>query len=155
LRFGWQMQRQSQKMENKMNFRSWKTYRNLPAILFFTIVPGLMFYRAWLVKKDHRFTIGVVTSVGEPGYRSTGDYAINYEYYLDGHRHYMNFNSKFCGNLTIHELNERLSGKHVAVAYSTQHPGDCVLLITLEMAEKYHFVMPDSLKVYDSLLTCK
>jgi hypothetical protein len=129
-------------------------YKNWP-IAFFVIVGVVIGYRAILLKKDHQLTIGVVTSIDVSGYKSGGDYSINYEYFVNGQKYSDNYNSDFCSGQSIHKLNELLSGRRFPVAYSTRYPGDGVILITEGMAKKYNFVLPDSLKKYDSLVTCK
>ena len=115
----------------------------------------LIFYKRHQFLEDYKFTRGKVIDVTTPGYKSSGDYSIMYTFKVNGKTHFNNENLNLCGNLTRAKVKILIAGKDFPIAYSANDPGTCTILVTLENAERFHYIFSDSLKKYDSILTCK
>ncbi|MBS1948775.1 MAG: hypothetical protein JST47_13510 [Bacteroidetes bacterium] len=105
--------------------------------------------------KDYEFTIGRVTEITLPGWKSSGNYSILYDYWVNNKLYHNNENYDFCRGMSISKLKSLLIGKQFPVAYSTNDPGACSMLLTQENADRFHYALPDSVRYYDSVLTCK
>lgn len=128
----------------------------IAVLMFFGLCIIMLFYKRHQFLKNYRFTTGTVTEITGPGYHSTGDYSILYNFWVDHKKYHRNENNNYCsGWWSRSKIKLLLVGKQFPVAYSTNDPGTCSMLITQENADRFHYQLPDSVKFYDSALTCK
>ncbi len=123
-------------------------------LLLFFLVIG--FIKRGEFEKEHKIAVGFVKEISRPGSKSSGDYSILYEFYIDNRAVVNNSNYFLCNDLTYATVREILVNKSFPVAYSDgllfrQNS----LIITLKDAERFNYNFPDSLLIYDSLLSCK
>ena len=104
---------------------------------------------------DYKFTTGHITEVNAPGWKNSGDYAVLYQYVVGNKVYQNNNNFKFCNYQTMQKMRIVLKDKKFPVAYSTKDATMSIMLITKKDAERFKYKIPDSLLIYDSILTCK
>ena len=56
-----------------------------------------MLYKAYQFRHHFAFTIGRVTRITPPGYRTTGDYSVLYEYEVNNKVYTENSSYNYCG----------------------------------------------------------
>ena len=125
------------------------------AIVFPITMLFIGLYKRHLLKQNFAFAAGRVTEITLPGWKSSGDYSILFEYQVGGKKYRSNDNYNYCDHLGQTKLRALLVGKYFPVAYSVKDASTGVLLLTEETAGRFHFQLPDSVKLYDSLLACK
>ena len=117
------------------------------------IVVGL--YKRNQFRKNYAFTAGRIIEVTIPGWKSSGEYSINFKYIANNKEYSSNQEYKYCGDLTMSKVKTLLMGKQFPVAYSISDEGTCIMLLTLKNAEGFKYQLPDSIKMYDAIMTCK
>jgi hypothetical protein len=125
------------------------------AIVFLIVMLIIGLYKRYLLIHNFEFVAGKVTEITLPGWKSSGDYSVLYEYQVSGKLYRSNNNYNYCGKLGLTKLSALLVGKSFPVAYAVKDASTGVLLLTEEGADKFHYKLPDSVKFYDSMLTCK
>ncbi len=115
----------------------------------------VIFYKKHQFMQSYNFTIGKITTVTIPGWKSSGDYSILYEYKIQGKEYFNNENYTFCDRLTMTKVRSLLLNKTFPVAYSINDASVCSMVITIENSKRFNYKISDSLLVYDSILTCK
>ena len=106
-------------------------------------------------RKDYKFADGQVIEVTITGWKSSGDYSVKYKYKVNNKMYFNDQNYNYCGYLNMTAVRLLLKGKSFAVAYSVSDPRMSTMLITFKNAGRFHYIFSDSLKIYDSILTCK
>ena len=124
-------------------------------MMFFTIGIAMLFYKRYQFMKNHVFTTGTVVEITGPGYHSTGDYSILYDYWVENKKYHRNENYNYCRGWTRQKIELLLVGKQFPVAFSANDPGVCSMLLTQDNADRFKYQLPDSVKFYDSVLSCK
>ena len=125
-------------------------------VLTFLIIAFLaMIYKAYQFRHNFAFTIGQVIRITPPGYRTTGDYSVLYEYEINNTVYTESNSYNYCGFQNMAQIKALLIGKHFPVAYGTKDPSTGTMLLTQENADIFKYQLPDSLRVYDTILTCK
>ena len=134
-----------------------KTVKILGRVIWIFLLLGvaIIFYKKYRFMKSYKFTTGRVTEITGPGYHSTGDFSVIYDYQIDNKKYHNNESYNYCGGMSMSEAKSLLVGKQFPVAYSANDAGTCSMLITQENADRFHYQLPDSVKYYDSVLTCK
>ncbi len=117
------------------------------------VIIGL--YKKYLLNHNFAFVTGKVTEITPPGWKSSGDYSILYEYHVSGKLYRSNDNYNYCGHMGITKLSALLVGKSFPVVYAVKDASTGIMLLTEESAVQFHYQLPDSVKFYDSVLTCK
>jgi hypothetical protein len=117
------------------------------------VIIGL--YKKYLLSHNFAFVTGKVTEITPPGWKSSGDYSVLYEYQVSGKQYRSNNNYNYCGHLGRTKLSALLVGKNFPVAYAVKDASTGIMLLTEENAIQFHYQLPDSVKYYDSVLTCK
>lgn len=112
-------------------------------------------FKTYQFKHNYSFVNGRVTRIDGPGWKSSGDYAVLYEYLINGKKYTGNNNYNFCGDLNFESIRTLLQGKTFPILYSDKDKNQSILILTKANAEKYNYKMLDSLLIYDSILTCK
>jgi len=115
----------------------------------------LIFYKRHQFLENYKVTTGTVTEITGPGWKSSGDYSVLFEYLVKKKIYHGNENYNYCRGLNLSKVKLLLVGKQFAVAYSANDPGTSTMLITLKNAERFNYQLQDSLIRYDSLLLCK
>src|SRR6185437_1665370 len=130
--------------------------------IFGPIIAGLLiigviyaFLKSDQLHHHYAFTVGTVTEITLPGYKSFGDYSILYEYEVNGKIYHDNNNFKNCSGQTMAQIKALLIGKTFPVAYGTTDASGGVLLLTQDHADQFKYTLPDSVRYYDSVLNCK
>jgi hypothetical protein len=125
------------------------------AAISLIVVVLIGFYKKHQFMEKYEFTSGKIIKVTITGWKSSGDYSVMYEYNVNNMPYLNDQNYNYCGYLNMVTVKSLLEGKEFPVAYSVNSPRTCMMLITLRNAERFHYTFPDSLKKYDSILTCK
>jgi hypothetical protein len=113
-------------------------------------------FRGVDLRNNFEITIGQIDKISNPGWKSSGDYAIIYSYNINGRIFKGDDAYNYCGSLNNeHSVAELIVGKSFPVAYSTKENGYSVIILTKEIAKNFDYNISDSLLVYDSILTCK
>lgn len=124
-------------------------------ILFLIVMIFEIFYQKFQFMKNYKFANGIITETTKRGWKNSGDYSIIYHYQVAGKNYKADQSYNLCNNLTREEVTSLLLNKKFAVAYSDKHPSISSMIITQESAERFKYKIPDSLLIYDSILTCK
>jgi len=125
------------------------------AVTFLIGMLIFIFYKRHQLLHHFAFTLGKVTEITKPGWKNYGDYSVLYEYKVNGKRYNANSNFKYCQGQSMATVNSLLVGKIFPVAYAVESPIAATLLLTEDNADRFKYVLPDSVKYYDSVLTCK
>lgn len=130
--------------------------------IFGPIIAGLLiigviyaFLKSDQLHHHYAFAVGTVTAITPPGYKSYGDYSVLYNYQVKGQTCRNNLNCKICSGQTVAQIKALLIGKQFPVAYDTKDAVTGVLLLTQDDADQFKYNLPDSVKYYDSVLSCK
>jgi hypothetical protein len=111
-------------------------------------------WKGYQLRHHFAFTAGTVTRVSGPG-RSAGDYSIIYTYEVGGKRYSNDNTYSFCPGQSRKGLGDLLVGKRFPVVYAVKDPWGGFMVLNQDYADKYHYQLPDSVRYYDTLLTCK
>lgn len=65
------------------------------ALAFLVIMFFIALYKGYLLRHDYKFTTGKVTEITPPGSKSSGDYSILFEYWVNGKAHHNNDNYNY------------------------------------------------------------
>ena len=94
--------------------------------------------------------------VQKSGYKnSPGDYTVLYEYKILGASYHCNNSFYYCGDLDLNKINGLLENKSFPVAYAINVHKLGKIFLTQKDADEFNYPLPDSLLIYDSVLTCK
>jgi hypothetical protein len=125
------------------------------ALAFLIIGFLYMLYKGYQFRHHFAFTTGTVTYITPPGYKSSGDYSIVFEYKVNGEVYHGNNNPNFCEGQSREQIKALLLGKQFPVAYGIKSPSAGFMLLNQDYANKFKYTLPDSVRYYDSVLTCK
>jgi hypothetical protein len=125
------------------------------ALAFLIIMASIAIYKAYQIRHHFAFTTGRVTYITPPGYKSSGDYSIVFEYKVNGEVYHGNNNPNFCDGQSREQIKALLLGKRFPVVYGVKSPSAGFMLLNQDYANKFNYTLPDSVKFYDSVLTCK
>jgi hypothetical protein len=125
------------------------------AVAFLIGMLIFIFYKRHQLLHHFAFTLGRVTEITKPGWKNYGDYSVLYEYKVNGKRYNANSNFKYCQGQSMAIVNSLLVGKIFPVAYAIESPIAATLLLTQDNADQFKYTLPDSVRYYDSVLTCK
>lgn len=112
-------------------------------------------YGSYQLHNDFSFTTAKINHIALPGWKSSGDYSVLYEYEVNGEKYKGNANYNLCPNQTRDDISVAIVNKRFPVAYSKKQIGTSAIILTESRARDFNYKIPDSLLVYDSLLTCK
>jgi hypothetical protein len=141
--------------------RKTKLIVNFSVYSFLFGILAFALYRKQEYLKHYAFTKGRITEVTGRSYKGSGDYSILYSYKVQNKECHKKEEFNYCGDLNMKKLRALLEGREFTVAYSVSSNGVCTMLMTLGNADglKYNLAdsaqFYDSLKHYDSILTCK
>ena len=126
-----------------------------PIVLaFFAGMLIYMFYKGYQIRHHFAFTTGRVTRVIGPAWGST-KYDIIYEYKVNGEFYWGHNGYSTCDRQNKAQLGQLFLGKQFAVVYAVRSPSGGTMLFTQDFSDKYKFQLPDSVRFYDSVLSCK
>jgi len=126
-----------------------------PIVLaFFSGMLIFMFYKGYQIRHHFAFTTGRVTRIIGPAWSST-KYDIIFEYKVNEEVYSSNNGYNHCDGQNHSQLRSLLLGKQFPVVYSVKSPSGGAMLLTQDFADKYKFQLPDSVRFYDSVLSCK
>ena len=123
-------------------------------IAFFAGMLIYMFYKGYQIHHHFAFTTGRVTRIIGPAWGST-KYDIIYEYKVNGEAYSGNSGYNKCDGQNTRQLGSLLLHKQFPVVYAVNSPSGGAILLTQDFADKYNFQLPDSVKFYDSVISCK
>jgi len=131
--------------------------RVLGAMFFLMIVGYIVWSQLQInqLKNDFIIVAGKITGIANPGWKNSGDYSLLYEYQVAGRLYKGNDNYNFCEGQNRQKIGLLLINNSFPVAYSNKYNNISMLILTRKQAEKINYKIPDSLLVYDSVLTCK
>ena len=127
----------------------------LSLLTFFAMVVCVGLFKRHQFSGNDQFTVGKVTDITLPGWKSSGDYSVLYEYLLDGKTYRNNTNRSYCKGASITKLKLLLTDKEFTVVYSAKDYGVSSILLTQAGADIFKYLLSDSVKVFDSMLDCK
>jgi hypothetical protein len=122
-----------------------------------TFLAGMLiyaFYKGYQIRHHFAFTTGSVTRIIGPAWGST-KYDIIYEYKVNGEVYSGNNSYNKCDGQNARQLGSLLLHKQFPVVYAVKSPSGGAMLLTQDYADKYKFQLPDSVRSYDSILSCK
>jgi|GEM_PF-3285661 len=125
------------------------------ALAFLIIGFLYMLYKGYQLRHHYAFAVGTVTEITPPGYKSSGDYSILFEYKVNGNIYRGNNNPNFCDGQSREQIKALLLGKQFPVVYGIKSPSAGFMLLDQDYANKYKYTLPDSVRFYDSILNCK
>ncbi len=128
---------------------------NYLGLALFFVAFLAMLYNAYQFRHHFAFTVGRVTRITPPRYRTTGNYSVLYEYKVKDKVYSQHNSYNYCRGQTMAQIRTLLIGKHFPVAYGTKDNSAATMLLTQENADKFKYTLPDSLRIYDTILTCK
>jgi hypothetical protein len=114
-----------------------------------------MLYAGYQLRRNFKFTEGTITYITPPGWKHSGDYSIVFEYQVQGKVYNGNNNYNYCHGQSMAGMRSLLVGKQFPVVYAVKDPSTGFMLLTQQYANKYKYQLPDSVRFYDSVLTCK
>lgn len=114
-----------------------------------------MLYKGYQFRHHFAFTTGTVTDITPPGYKGSGDYSIVFEYTVNGELYHGNNDLDFCRGQNRKQIGALLLGKRFPVVYGTKSPSGGGMLLSQSFADKFKYILPDSVRYYDSVLYCK
>jgi hypothetical protein len=113
-------------------------------------------YRAFQLRNNFRFTTGHIYDIRASGNKyNAGDFAIFYEYFVDGVKYQGDNGYFYCDSGSLKKIKLLFMGKSFPLVYAENIHGAGFLIITQKGADKYNYTIPDSLRMYDSVLSCK
>ena len=112
-------------------------------------------FRIHQFRINYKYAHGQVIEVTIPGWKSSGDYSVKYKYRVNDKMYFNDQNYNYCSYSDMATVRLLLKGKSFVVAYSVSDPRMSTMLITFKNAKKFNYTFSDSLKKYDSILTCK
>lgn len=115
----------------------------------------IMLYKGYQFRHHYAFAVGTVIAITPPGYKSSGDYSVMFNYKVNGKIYGGNNNLDFCSGQNRAQIKTLLTGKQFPVVYGIKSPSIGYMLLTQDYADKFKYTLPDSVKYYDSVLTCK
>jgi len=123
--------------------------------VFFAIIVFEIFYQNFLFTQNYKFAKGEITDITKPRWKNSGDFSILYNYQVNGKIYNSDESYNLCNNLTREMVIYLLKNKKFPVAYSVKNPSIRSMIITQDNAKRFKYIIPDSLLIYDSILTCK
>jgi hypothetical protein len=131
--------------------------KGILALVFFVGMGSYIAYSIYQLKNNFKITAAKVNEIQVSGFKnSPGDYCVLYEYYIDGEKYKSSSCYSFCNNTqTVKKVRALLQDKTFPVAYAQKSKSVSFLLILQKDADKYNYIIPDSLRIYDSVLSCK
>jgi len=128
----------------------------LAIMIIFLISIIVILYDKKHFMNDYSISYGRIIYVNAPSWKSSGDYGVVYEYLVNNQKYHGDNNFIFCDRYqTIAKMKTLLLNKQFPIAYSVKERDISLILITKETAKKFNYIIPDSLLIYDSILTCK
>ena len=127
-------------------------------IIFISLILGAVCYTSVHFNHHHKITVGTIKKIRRGGgYKSGADYTVFFEFQVNGRTYLSGSNSyNLCGELNFDEVKQLLLNKKFPVVYDEKYISNNGMLITLRDGSSLtDFKRPDSLLVYDSILTCK
>jgi hypothetical protein len=125
------------------------------ALAFLTGMLIFIFYKGYQLRHHFAFTTGRVSEITLPGYRNSGDYSVLFKYKVNGKVYSNNDDFNYCSGQSMAGMKSLLVDKQFPVVYAVKDPSGGFVLLTQEYADKYKYQLPDSIRYYDSVLTCK
>jgi len=111
-------------------------------------------YKNYQIKHDFKITIGRVNQITKATYKNNNR-SILYEYNVDGEKHFGENSLASCDRLNGDKLRLLLVNQSFPVAYSIKDKNYSIIILTIRDAEEFNYKIPDSMMVYDSVLSCK
>ena len=125
--------------------------------IVFVFLAGMLmyaFYKGYQIRHHFAFTPGKVTRIVGPAWGST-KFDIIFEYEVNGEVYSGNNGYNKCDGENATQLGSLLLHKQFPVVYAVKSPSGGAMLLTQDYADKYKFQLPDSVRFYDSALSCK
>jgi hypothetical protein len=127
----------------------------LPIVLtFFASMLIFMFYKGYQIRNHFAFATGRITRIIGPAWGSN-KFDIIFEYKVNGEIYGGNNGYNTCNNENEKRLGTLFLKKQFPVVYALKSPSAGTMLLTQDFADKYKFQLPDSVRSYDSILSCK
>lgn len=111
-------------------------------------------YKNYQLKNNYKFSVGRINRVTT----TEGKYnkpTLFYEFSINNNKQVNENLFSFCKNLSENDLSLLLVNKSFPVAYSVKDANQSIIIITRKDAAMFNYTIPDSMLVYDSILTCK
>jgi hypothetical protein len=128
---------------------------NYLGLAFLVFMIGYILIKGYLLHHYFSFAKGTITKITDRGYKGSDDYFIFFEYTVDGEVYHGDDGFNYCKGQNMTQIKSLLGGKQFPVVYGTKSPTAGTMVLTQEFADKFNYTLPDSVKFYDSILTCK
>ena len=113
-----------------MNWKKLNKISGITILIFFALAIVISIYQNKQFMKDYKFATGKIIYVNAPGWKSSGDYGVVYEYTIGNKSYQNNNNYNFCKYQTMSKMKLFLLGKQFPIAYSVKDVSISVMLIT-------------------------
>ncbi|MFL9482881.1 hypothetical protein ACI6Q2_08890 [Chitinophagaceae bacterium LWZ2-11] len=111
-------------------------------------------YKKQQLKNNFKLSEGHVNRIIKPTYKNSNR-SIQYEYEVAEKKYSGESGFNVCEKISENDLNLLLVNKSFPVAYSVKDANQSIIIITRKDAAMFNYTIPDSMLVYDSILTCK
>ena len=97
---------------------------------------------------------GIVNQIAPATYKNNNR-SIIYEYTIEGKKYLGENSLSLCGDLTNDKVRTLLINQRFPEAYSPNDSSLSIIIITQKDAKRFNYKMTESLRKFDSVLTCK
>ncbi len=112
------------------------------------------FYKYDQLSLNFAIEEGIINQIAPATYKNNNR-SILYEYTVGGKKYTGENSLSLCGDLTNEKVRSLLVNRHFPVAYSPRDTTLSIIIITQKDAKRFNYAMTDSLRMSDSVLTCK
>ena len=112
------------------------------------------FYKYDQLSRNFAIAEGIVNQIAPATYKNNNR-SILYEYTIEGKKYSGENSLSLCGGLTNDKVRTLLINQHFPVAYSPIDTSLSIIIITQKDAKRFNYKMTETMRKFDSVLTCK
>ena len=134
-----------------------KSFNKIIGLIFFTSMAFTLVYalfRRRELRHNYEISICKVSYITAPGWHSSGDYSIVYEYEVRHKKYSDNLNLTICPSRRLREIKAALLQKNFPVAYDKSNPATSNIILSQNAARTFHYKLPDSLMSIIQMVDC-
>jgi hypothetical protein len=111
-------------------------------------------FRRHELRNNFEISVCKVTYITGPGWHSSGDYSIIFDYEIRHKKYSNNTNLNICPSRRLRDIKAALLQKHIPIAYDKFDPGTSNIILSKSAAKIYNYKIPDSLMPVIQLVDC-
>jgi hypothetical protein len=123
-------------------------------LAFMTVMLVYALFRRRELRHNYKISICKVTDITGPGWHSSGDYSIIYNYEVKHEKYSDNSNLNICASRKLREIKAALLQKYFPVAYDKLDPSTSNIILTQSAARTFNYKIPDSLMSIIQMVDC-